>query len=62
MAYSDGTMVLDSSLVAYILVKSSLPREATINDDFDRYKVTCAEITKISPPPPHQTSQVQACT
>lgn len=49
LVYSDGNNVLGSSLVAYILEKSGVPRVGILDGGFSAYKASGAETTKVFP-------------
>jgi thiosulfate/3-mercaptopyruvate sulfurtransferase len=49
LVYSDGSNVLGSSLVAYILEKSGVPKVALLDGGFSAYKAAAAPVTKAYP-------------
>lgn len=49
LVYSDGANVLGSSLVAYILEKSGVPKVAFLDGGFSAYKAAGAPVTKAYP-------------
>lgn len=49
LVYSDGTNVLGSSLVAYILEKSGVPKVAIVDGGFSGYKASGSPVTKAYP-------------
>lgn len=49
LVYSDGANVLGSSLVAYILEKSGVPKVAILDGGFSAYKSSGAAVTKVFP-------------
>jgi thiosulfate/3-mercaptopyruvate sulfurtransferase len=49
LVYSDGANVLGSSLVAYILEKSGVPRVAILDGGYSAYKASASPLTKAYP-------------
>lgn len=49
LVYSDGANVLGSSLVAYILAKSGVPKVAILDGGYSAYKAAGAPLTKAYP-------------